>query len=109
MNTINTFASQVTFLILDFLTIWELSILDQAICETELRLYFLNLVESHAIQYKAPVHINKMRYPKLFVRWVRRIGIKITILFVEELNELYFELQEMTEEQIRNKINVLAT
>ncbi len=107
MNKINTFASQVTCLILDFLTIWELSILDQAICETKLRLYFLNLVESHAIQYKAPVHINKMRYPKLFVRWVRRIGLKITILCVEELNDLYFEIQEMTEEQIRNKIDVL--
>jgi hypothetical protein len=48
-----------------------------------------------------------MRDPKLFVLWVKRIRIKITILFVEELSDLYFELQEMTEEQIRNKINDL--
>ena len=107
MNKITTFASPVTCLILGFLTIWGLSILDQAICEIVFRLYFLDLIKSHAFQYKAPVHINKMRDPKLFVLWVKRIGIKITILFVEELNDRYFELQEMTEEQIRNKINDL--
>lgn len=107
MNKIFTSASPCTCLILGFLTIWELSILDQAICEAQLRPYFLTLVKSHAIQYKVPIHINKMRYPKIFVRWVRRIGIQITTLFVEEFNYLYFDPQEMTEEQFQNKIDYL--
>lgn len=89
------------------MTILELSILDQAICETDLRRHFLDLVQSHAVQYKAPVFINKLRYPKLFVLWVKRIGIKLKILFVEEFNDLFFDLQEMTDEQIRNKIDDL--